>query len=158
MRLEERQADLVIAIVLVDVCVQGAGVDNQRDRRASRRMISSIRRAVLRRPLRPAFAAIRRRRPRPPKCASMASRVTSAMVVPRRAASCRSLASVSLLSFTVVRFMVCQHTQGEPVGQLARAAYEPGWKCMGVLAAQPDPITNRDPSMGTSAMTLQVLP
>lgn len=29
---------------------------------------------------------------------------------------------------------------------------------MGVLAAQPDPITNRDPSMGTSAMTLQVLP
>jgi hypothetical protein len=31
-------------------------------------------------------------------------------VMPRRSASCRSLASISSGSFTVVRFMVCQHT------------------------------------------------
>ena len=66
-RLQERQADLVIAIVLVDVCVERPGIDDQRDRRASRRRISSMRRAVSRRPLRPAFAAIRRRRPPPPR-------------------------------------------------------------------------------------------
>ena len=64
-RLQQRQAGLVIPVVLVDVCVERSGVDDQRDRRASRRMISSMRRAVSRRPLRPALAAIRRRRPPP---------------------------------------------------------------------------------------------
>jgi len=72
------------------------GIDDQRDRRASRRMISSILLAVSRRPLRPAFAAI-------------ASRVTSAILVPRRDASRRSLVSISSGRLTVMRFMGCQH-------------------------------------------------
>jgi hypothetical protein len=58
---QESEAGFVISIVLVDVRVERPGVDDQRDRRASRRRISSIRRAVSRRPLRPAFAAINRR-------------------------------------------------------------------------------------------------
>ena len=63
--LEERQTGFVVPIVLVDIRVQRPRIDDQRDRRASRRRISSIRRAVSRRPLRPAFAAMRRRRPPP---------------------------------------------------------------------------------------------
>jgi hypothetical protein len=106
---QQREAGSVVSIVFVDVCVERAGIDDQRDRRASRRKISSIRRAVSRRPLRPAFAAIRRRRPAP-RWDSMASRVISDTVVPRRSASWRSRASSSSDNFTVVRRMVCQHT------------------------------------------------
>jgi hypothetical protein len=36
-------------------------------------------------------------------------------VMPRRSASCRSLASMSSGSFTVVRLMVCQHTASPTV-------------------------------------------
>lgn len=64
--LEELQASFMIRVVLVDVRIKRPGIDDQRDRRASCRMISSIRRAVSRRPLRPALAAIRRRRALPP--------------------------------------------------------------------------------------------
>ena len=63
---EELQACFMVGVVLVDVCVKRPGIDDQRDRRASCRMISSMRRAVSRRPLRPALAAIRRRRATPP--------------------------------------------------------------------------------------------
>jgi hypothetical protein len=80
------QARLMILIVLVDVSVEWARVDDQRDRPASLRRISSMRRAVSRRPLRPAFAAIMRLRPAP-RWDSMASLVTSDTVVPRRLAS-----------------------------------------------------------------------
>lgn len=107
--LEQGQAGFVVPIVLVDVGVEGTGIDDQRDRRASRRRISSMRRAVSRRPLRPALAAINLRRPAP-RWDSMASRVIWETVVPRRSASWRSRASSSSGSFTVVLFMVCQHT------------------------------------------------
>ena len=66
MGFEELQAWFVVSVVLVDVRVKRPGIDDQRDRRASCRMISSIWRAVSRRPLRPALAAIRRRRATPP--------------------------------------------------------------------------------------------
>jgi hypothetical protein len=62
---EQGQAGFVVPIVFIDIGVEGAGIDDQRDRWASRRKISSIRRAVSRRPLRPALAAMRRRRPPP---------------------------------------------------------------------------------------------
>ena len=55
----------MVPVVLIDVGVEGTRVDDQRDRRVSRRRISSIRRAVSWRPLRPVFAAMRRRRPAP---------------------------------------------------------------------------------------------
>jgi len=109
-RLEQCETRFVVAVVFIDVGVKRPGIDNQCYRRASRRMISSMRRAVSRRPLRPAFAAMSRRRLPPPRCASIASRVISAIVVPRREASCRSFASRSSGSLTVVRRMVCQHT------------------------------------------------
>lgn len=64
---KELQACFMVTVVLVDVCVKRAGIDDQRDRRASCRMISSIRRAVSCRPLRPALAASRRRPALPPK-------------------------------------------------------------------------------------------
>ena len=60
-------------------------------------------------PLRPALAAPSRRSGSP-KWASMASRVSSEMVIPRRCASCLSTASTRSGSLTVVRRMVCQHT------------------------------------------------
>jgi hypothetical protein len=63
---KQLQACLVVAVVLVDIGVKRSGIDDQRDRRASCRMLSSMRRAVSRRPLRPALAAIRRRRVAPP--------------------------------------------------------------------------------------------
>jgi hypothetical protein len=65
-RFKQFQARFMIGIVFVDVRVKRPRIDDQRDRRASCRMISSIRRAVSRRPLRPAFAAISRRRGPPP--------------------------------------------------------------------------------------------
>jgi len=65
-RFKEVQACFMVTVVFVDVRVKRPGIDDQRDRRASCRMISSIRRAVSRRPLRPALAAIRRRRATPP--------------------------------------------------------------------------------------------
>jgi len=67
MRLQKPQTRFVIVVILVDVRVQRSGINDQRDRRASRRMISSMRRAVSCRPLRPAFAASRCRRRAPPR-------------------------------------------------------------------------------------------
>jgi hypothetical protein len=66
-RLEQCEARFVVAVVFIDVGVKRPGIDNQCYRRASRRMISSMRRAVSRRPLRPAFAAMSRRRLPPPR-------------------------------------------------------------------------------------------
>jgi hypothetical protein len=45
---EQPQARLVVGVVLVDVGVERSRVDDQRDRRASSRRISSMRRAVSR--------------------------------------------------------------------------------------------------------------
>ncbi len=111
--LEQFEAGFVVCIVGVDVGVQRSGVDDQGAYRShSRLRISSIRADTSERPLRPAAAAPNRRRA--PVGAQrywvIASRVSSATVIPRRAASWRRRSSSSSGSFTVVRFMVCQHT------------------------------------------------
>jgi hypothetical protein len=56
--LQKGETGFVVPVVFVDVRVERPGIDDQRDLRASRRRISSIRRAVSFRPLRPALAAI----------------------------------------------------------------------------------------------------
>jgi hypothetical protein len=62
-------------------------------------------------------------------------------VIPRRSASCRSLASSSSGSLTVVLLMVCQHTPtGEPVprefaSQSARRGIDPGRSPIGGRSA-----------------------
>ena len=60
----------MVLVISVDVGVQGTGVDEQRYRFTSARMISSIRSEISEWPLCPAPAAIRRRLLfRPPRCA-----------------------------------------------------------------------------------------
>lgn len=46
MRLQQGEAGRVVAVVLVDVGVQRSGIDEKSYRAASRRRISSMRRAV----------------------------------------------------------------------------------------------------------------
>ncbi len=78
MRLQQLEALRVIIVVRVDVRVQRTGVNQQSYRRTSARSISSIRTETSAAPLRPAPAASRRRRSRrPPRCSSIACRVTS---------------------------------------------------------------------------------
>ncbi len=125
MLLEKLKALGMVAVVCVDVGVQGPGVDQQRYGRTSARRISSIRSDTSERPLAPAPAAISLRRPLwEPRYSSMASLVTSEMVVARRSASWRRRASNSSGSFTVVLFMVCQHTlhEVEVLAAASRAA------------------------------------
>lgn len=87
MGLEQLQAGGVMSVVGVDVGVQGAGVEDQRDGAISEERISSIRSETSLWPLRALAAAPRRRRPPAPRCRSSAVRVTSAIVTPRRSAS-----------------------------------------------------------------------
>jgi hypothetical protein len=108
---EQLQAGGVVGVVGVDVGVEGASVEDQRDGAISEARISSIRSETSLWPLRPAAAALSCRRPPAPRCCSSAVRVTSAIVTPRRSASWRSRASRSSGSFTVVRRMGCQHTK-----------------------------------------------
>jgi len=83
-RLQQFEARGMVRVVRVDVRVQRASVDDQRDG-DSARMISSTRSEMSLRPLRPAAAApSRRREPPAPRWASSAVRVISAIVVPRR--------------------------------------------------------------------------
>ena len=111
MILEEPQALGMVLVVGVDIGVQRPGIDEESYDATSARRISSIRSEMSECPLRPEPAAMRRRFSfRPPRCASIASRVSSETVVSRRSASCRRRASSSSGSFTVVRFTVCQHT------------------------------------------------
>lgn len=63
MLLEKLEALGMVAVVHVDVGVQGPGVDEERYGRPSLRRISSIRSEMSDRPLAPAPAAINRRRP-----------------------------------------------------------------------------------------------
>lgn len=103
---EEVDARLVITIVTVDVGVERARVDDQRDESTSLARICSIRSEMSEWPLAPAPEARSLRRfTGPPKWASIASRVSSETVVPRLLASCRRRASSSSESFTVVRCM-----------------------------------------------------
>ena len=111
MRLQELKATVVIAIICVRVGIQRPRIHEERYRTASFRRISSIRSETSVSPLLPAFAARNRRLPPPPRCASIASLVSSEIVFFLRAASWRRRASRSSVSFTVVRFMVCQHTK-----------------------------------------------
>ena len=119
----------MVVVVGIDVRVEGScvyqdGYDSTSDAR-----ISSIRIEMSLLPLRPAPAAPSRRS-RSPKWVSMASRVSSEMVIPRRCASCLSTASTRSGSLTLVRRMVCQHTtegtgdDAESTGLLS----EPGWR------------------------------
>lgn len=108
----------MVTVVAVDVRVQRAGVDDQGDDGTSLARISSIRSEMSSWPLAPAAAASSLRRARwPPRWAAIASRVSSDTVVPRRCASCRSRASSSSGSFTVVRCMYASIS----VDQLGRA-------------------------------------
>ena len=98
----------VVGVVGIDVGVERSGVDDDCPYRStSVARISSMRSETSLRPLRPAPAAPRRRLfdGLLPRYASRASRLMSAMVVPRRAASCRSRASSASGILTVVRFM-----------------------------------------------------
>ena len=79
---------MVVPIVSIDVRKERPGIDDQSDEPNSIARISSIRSEMSVRPLAPAPAARNRLRPaRPPRCASIASLVTSEIVVPRRCAS-----------------------------------------------------------------------
>ena len=102
---EQLQAGRVVSVIGVYVGVERAGVDDQRDGLISEASISSIRSDVSLVPLRPAPAACSRRLLPAPRCSSSAVRVTCAIVTPCRRAACRSCASRSSGSFTVVRCM-----------------------------------------------------
>ena len=81
--------NIVVGIVGVDVGVQGSCIDdNRRYSPTSADRISSMRSEISWRPLRPAAAAFRcRRPPGTPKYASSASRLTSEIVIFRNSAS-----------------------------------------------------------------------
>ena len=110
---EQIQAGRVMSIVCVDVGVERPGIDDQRDAGTSLARISSMRSEMSEQPLRPAAAAPRRRRG--PRWCSIASLVSSEIVMLRRAASWRRRASSSNGSLTVVRFMYAS-IPGEPAG------------------------------------------
>lgn len=130
--LEQFEANAVVAVIAIDVGIERTGVDDQRDDCTSAARISSMRSAMSSRPLAPAPAARRRRRPGcAPRNASMACRVTSETVLPRRSASCRRRASSSSGSFTVVRCIYAstpldRHSRRRPpnVGFARRARRE----------------------------------
>ena len=82
---QQFQAGCVVPVAGINVCIQGASVDDQRDDGTSLARISSMRSETSARPLRPAAAAPSRRRG--PRWLSIASRVSSEMVMPRRLAS-----------------------------------------------------------------------
>ena len=106
MRFEQVEADRVVTVIAIDVRVQRAGVDDQCDGPTSLARISSMRSEMSVLPLAPAPAAMSRRLPRGASSSvSIASRVSSDTVIPRRCASCRSRASRSSDSFTVVLCM-----------------------------------------------------
>lgn len=105
MGFKKLEARPLVLIVSIDVGEERPGVDDQSDEPNSAAKISSIRSEMSVRPLAPAPAARSRLRPaRTPRCASMASLVSSEIVVLRRCASWRKRASRSSDSFTVVRF------------------------------------------------------
>ena len=85
---QEIEAGRVMPVVGVDIGVERAGVNDQCDDDTSDARISSMRSDTSARPLRPAAAAPSRRRG--PRWLSMASLVSSEMVIPRRCASWRS--------------------------------------------------------------------
>ncbi len=119
MTFEKLQSGCMVCIVGVDVGVQRPGVDHEcAYSGASAATISSMRSETSLRPLRPAPAAPRRRRTcGPPRYASSASRLMSAMVVPLRLASCCRRASSPSGILTVVRLMYARILCARPVGR-----------------------------------------
>ena len=88
MGFEQVETCPVVTVVAIDVRVQRAGVDDQGNAETLVARISSIRSEMSSCPLAPAAAASSLRRVRgPPRWASIASRVKSDTVVPRRCAS-----------------------------------------------------------------------
>lgn len=86
--LQQLEALGVVRVVTVDVGVERPCVDDQGDEPTSPERICSMRSETCAWPLAPAPAARSRRRARvPPRCASIASRVSCETVVPRRWAS-----------------------------------------------------------------------
>lgn len=103
---EQVQASGVVSVVAIDIGVERTGIDDQSDCWTSLARISSMRSEMSSRPLAPAPPARSRRLPGwVPRKVSIASRVKSDTVLPRRSASCRRRASSSSGSFTVVRCM-----------------------------------------------------
>ena len=121
MTLQEREAVLMVSVVGVDVRIEGARIDECRYRPHSSRRISSMRSETSLRPLAPAPAASRRRSRRPPRCVSIAWRVSSEMVIPRRFASSRSRTSTSSGNLIVVRFMYASIPFRESCAQAAES-------------------------------------
>lgn len=119
-RFEQVEARSVVPVVAIDVRVQRAGVDDQCDEPTSLARISSIRSEMSLRPLAPAPAASSRRFPCGAESSfSIAFLVSSDTGMPRRSASCRSRASRSSGSLTVVRCMyadrTCRYGRSPPV-------------------------------------------
>ncbi len=110
MGLQELEACRVMQIIGIDVRVQRPRIDEDGYRAISDLRISSIRPEMSLAPLLPARAARSCLGVVILKYASKASRVTVAMGTPRISASRRRMLSRLSGSFTVVRFMVCQHT------------------------------------------------
>lgn len=110
MGLQEVEACRVMPIIGIDVGVQGPRIDEDGYRVISELRSSSIRSEMSLTPLLPAPAARSCLGVVILKYASKASRVTAAMGTPRISASRRRMLSRVSGSFTVVRFMVCQHT------------------------------------------------
>lgn len=108
MVLQQLRRCVMVPVVLVEIGIQRTSVDEDRYGLTSARRISSMRSEMSSCPLRPAPVEDRRRL-LPPRWDSIASRVSSEIVMPRRAASWRSLASSSSGIFTVVLLIVCQH-------------------------------------------------
>ena len=126
---QEIEAGRVMPVVGVDVGVEGAGVNDQCDSGTSDARISSMRSDTSARPLRPAAAAPSRRRG--PRWLSMASLVSSEMVIPRRCASWRRRASSSSGSLTVVRIMYASISVAELLPALASTwLSEKAWRAM----------------------------
>ncbi len=103
---EQLAARCVVAVIGIEGRIERPGIDDQPDCRSSLRRSSSIRSDTSCCPLRQAFPPANRRRDPPPRWRWIASRVSSEMVRPLRAASWRSRASRSSGSLTVVRRMV----------------------------------------------------
>ena len=165
---EQVQACGVVPVVAIDVGVEGAGVDDQRDGRTSLARISSIRSEMSSRPLAPAPAASSCRLPGwAPSKFSIASRVSSDTVLPRRSASWRRRASSSSGSFTVVRCMYAsildqlagwrpcvlerQGVDRQPAGPLSRPVSRSRFRLSGSSSSVASSSTGNHRSSATSS-------
>lgn len=125
MGLKKCAAPVMVAVIQVNQREERTGVHNEAYLSASSRRISSIRSEMSPWPLFPAPEETNSRLFEWPRWASIASRVSSETVLPFLAASWRRRLSRSSGSFTVVRFMVCQHTKNLVEMSLSIRTFEP---------------------------------